>query len=199
MSSPAPASAPASPPTAPPGRSSFLIVIVVVAIVIAAAVGYLGLTDRLGGGIPGTKPGSDGGNPPATSCEGKGASGNVYLGFVAGASPINQGINFNGTVPGPCVLVGVGAAVTVNFTVARSDGGMNHSWVLVPEDTNGSSPAVFPGAGSPGAGGNGFAPGTSTIFHFTAAIAGDYRYICEMPGHYQAGMWGWFNVTASGG
>jgi plastocyanin len=197
MATPAPPSAPAGPPAAPARRSSFLIVLVVVAVVIAVAVGYLGLTGGLGGGIPGTKPGSSGGTPPTSSCEGKGAAGKIYLSFVAGATSANSGLNFNGSSPGPCVLVGVGANVTVSFSVA-ANAGMNHSWVLVPEDTNGSSPPVFHGAGSPGVGGNGFAPGTSTTFHFTAATAGPYRYICEMPGHYQAGMWGWFNVTATG-
>ncbi len=199
------APSPPAPPKAPPRPNTFLIALVVVAVVVASVVGYLGISGKLGGGIPGTKPGSGSSGANPALCEGKGGTGPFFFSFVGGVGGTggaNSGLNFNGSSPGPCVDVAVGSSVTVNFTVA-SDAGMNHSWTVV--NYTGATSIATEGPAFPGAGlsalserQNGTAPGRSNEFEFTAERTGSFRYICEMPGHYAAGMWGWFNVTAVG-
>ena len=167
---------------------------------VAAIVGYLGITGGLGGPIPGTEPGNGATTPPpprTTPCEGGGTGGSHWFDFVGGASSTNQWININGSLPGPCVLVAVDSTITVVFSVGAHSP-LNHSWVLVNASANSSALPAFPGAGfSNSTRFTGVAPGGSVTFHFDATRAGSYRYICEVPGHDDAGMWGWFNVTAS--
>ncbi|MCI4370913.1 MAG: plastocyanin/azurin family copper-binding protein [Thermoplasmata archaeon] len=188
-------------PAAPPGLSSttgFIVGTFVLATIIGGAVLYLGLVGDLGGPIPGAHVGYGQGisAPTPAACEGNDRMGNFSFSFVAGKG---GSLTFNGTRPGPCVAVVVGSTIQVNFSVAP-DAGTTHTWVLVNASnasTALSTPA-FPGAGMTGAERfMGIGPGQSMVFHFTAAAVGSYQYICEMPGHYTAGMWGWFNVTNS--
>lgn len=58
-------------------------------------------------------------------------------------------------------------------------------------------PSAFPGAGFSNATRfSGLAPGSQAEFSFWTNATGSYRYICEVPGHYEAGMFGFFNVSA---
>lgn len=63
----------ASEPPSPPVR--LFIIVVVIAAVVSITIGYLGITGRLGGGIPGEK-------PPASS-----GGGQLRLGPIAPAEP----------------------------------------------------------------------------------------------------------------
>jgi FtsP/CotA-like multicopper oxidase with cupredoxin domain len=180
---------PEHPPSATPSPRNLLVVLFVAGAICAGAVGYLGATDRIGGTIPGTYPG----NGSAPTCEGRSAVGTYSFTFVAG---IAGRLNFNGSVPGPCAIVGAGSNVTVTLTIA-TDAGTNHSWDLIPASGPTNVSPVFPGAGFVGASRFvGIAPGTSETFHFTATTAGAYRYVCEMPGHAAAGMYGSFTVVS---
>jgi plastocyanin len=44
----------------------------------------------------------------------------------------------------------------------------------------------------------GVQPGDSQSFTFTANHTGQYRIVCLVPGHVEAGMWIRFNVTSAG-
>src|SRR5207302_337622 len=97
----------------------------------------------------------------------------------------------------PTLVVRQGTAVTVEFVNADSD--QAHGWLITtgqPPFTfrPGSSPA-FPGAdaaviGDPVGGRQG-----ARVITFTAGAAGQYQYICPMPGHAQMGMHAGFVVV----
>ncbi|MCI4333452.1 MAG: hypothetical protein L3K01_07015 [Thermoplasmata archaeon] len=184
---------PTAPPS-PPRPTAFI----VGAFAISTIIGVLVLAVGLNGGFPGVIPGSHVGTGVASPprCEGQNRPGPYTFSFVAG---LGGGFDYNGTHPGPCVSVWIGSPVTVEFSVAP-DAGQNHSWVLVNASnasTALSTPA-FPGAGLTGAARfAGLAPGTSMVFHFNVTAIGSYQYICEVTGHYDFGMHGWFNVTPS--
>ncbi len=121
-----------------------------------------------------------------------------YTHFTIVAGP-NASFTFNGTSPGPTLKVPVNTRVWVTFQVSPS-AGYPHSWVLVPGNVsptpNPDYTPVFanattsnPTAGSP--------VGSTTQIVFTANVSGSYKYICEFPGHFESGMWGWFNVTSN--
>lgn len=180
-----------TPSAAQPWR--FIIVVIVVAVAISFAVGYFGLTGQLGGTIPGTRTGHAG-PPPPPSCEGGGKLGTFHFIFVAG---VGGGFNFNGSQPGPCVLIANGSWVNVTF-VNSPAATANHSWVLIPAGAGASALPAFPGAGfNNSTRTNGIPPGAEANFTFHANVTGAYQYICEVPGHEALGMLGWFNVTAS--
>ncbi len=184
-------SAPPSARTAPRTPWRFIVVAVVAAAAIAAVIGYLGVTGQLGGVIPGT---SHTGSGTPARCEGNVGAGPFHFTFVSG---VHGGYNFNGTVPGPCVLVLVESNITVTFENSP-DAGLAHSWVLIPAGGTATSLPAFPGAGFANATRfSGIPPGARATFTFTASSAGSYQYICEVTGHYDLGMHGWFNVTAT--
>jgi hypothetical protein len=135
--------------------------------------------------------------PPApTACEGADGLGTFHFLFIGGEPNVNSGINFNGSVPGPCVLVANGSHVFVTFQVSPQSP-LNHSWVLIPANGTATSLPAFPGAGFSNATRfSGLAPGSQAEFSFWTNTTGSYRYICEVPGHYEAGMYGFFNVSA---
>ncbi len=111
-------------------------------------------------------------------------------------------LTFNGTSPGPSMTAPNNTTVWVSFTVS-STSPVDHSWVLVPGNTsrNLSAPSitpVFPNATSPSPT-VGSAPGHTDQILFKVTKPGTYLYICEVPGHFSSGMYGYFNVTASNG
>jgi hypothetical protein len=134
--------------------------------------------------------------PAPTACEGADGLGTFHFLFIGGEPNVNSGINFNGSVPGPCVLVANGSHVFVTFQVSPQSP-LNHSWVLIPANGTATSLPAFPGAGFSNATRfSGLAPGSQAEFSFWTNTTGSYRYICEVPGHYEAGMYGFFNVSA---
>jgi plastocyanin len=193
MSSPAPLPATSGPSNSPMG---FAIGIFVIGIVIGGVVLVVGLAGAFPGSIPGMVPGTGNHPEPLTACEGGDQRGNFTFSIVAGR---NGGLWFNGSRPGPCIAVAAGSAITIQFSVA-ANAGTNHTWVLVNASNASTavSPPAIPGAGFTGAQRfQGIAPGANVTFRFNVETAASYQYICEMPGHYAAGMWGWFNVTAT--
>jgi hypothetical protein len=189
-----PGTGPTAPPSAPRPTA-----FIVGTFVLSTLIGVVVLVAGLNGGFPGVIPGSHVGTGvrgPPPPCEGQNRPGPYTFSFVAGSG---GGYTYNGTHPGPCVSVWIGSQVTVDFSVAP-DAGQNHSWILVNASnasTALSTPA-FPGAGLTGADRFvGLTPGTSMVFHFNVTAVGSYQYICEVTGHYDFGMHGWFNVTPS--
>ncbi len=111
-------------------------------------------------------------------------------------------LTFNGTSPGPSMTAPDNTTVWISFTVS-STSPVDHSWVLVPGNTshNLSAPSitpVFANATSPNPT-VGSAPGHTDQILFKVTKPGTYLYICEVPGHFLSGMYGYFNVTASNG
>jgi plastocyanin len=193
------------PPEPPVGASheahvdprKLVVVLFVIGTVMAILVGYLGESGVIGGGVPGTY-------PPATKTataicathEGSSTTGSYHFWLVAGE---NATYTYNGTSPGPCLEVGVNSTVEITVSVA-SNAGTNHSFVIIPATGPTNVSPVFPGAGLSGAQRFvGMAPGTERNFTFTASTVGLYRYVCEVPGHFDLGMYGYFNVTAVAG
>ena len=121
----------------------------------------------------------------------------VHFEIVAGSGGT---LTFNGTSPGPALTAPVNVTVWVSFTVA-TDSGQQHSWVLVPGNVSHNNPApdftpVFPNASTPNPT-VGDAVGSTYQIVFKPTKVGTYLYICEVPGHFLSGMWGYFNVTAN--
>jgi len=135
-------------------------------------------------------------SPVPAACEGADGLGTFHFLFIAGEPNVNSGINFNGSLPGPCVLVANGSHVLVTFQVSPQSP-FNHSWEVIPANGTATSLPAFPGAGFSNATRfSGLAPGSQAEFSFWTNATGSYRYICEVPGHYEAGMFGFFNVSA---
>lgn len=121
----------------------------------------------------------------------------VHYEIVAGSGGT---LTFNGTSPGPSLTATVGDYVWITFTVA-TDSGQQHSWVLVPGNVSHNNPApdftpVFPNATTKNPT-VGDAVGSTVQIVFKATAAGSYLYICEVPGHFLSGMYGYFNVSAN--
>lgn len=107
----------------------------------------------------------------------------------AGYQGVNSGMDFNGYANGKMVVdIPLGWTVDVSFV---NSGALPHSVVFEPwnENINSQSPKpAFAGAETPN-GVAGLAPGAKASFHFKAAAAGKYRFLCAFPGHAQLGMW----------
>jgi uncharacterized cupredoxin-like copper-binding protein len=111
----------------------------------------------------------------------------LYAGEVSEFSPIVYGFGNTATSvtsPGPTLTFTVGDVV--NMTVFNA-GTMPHNWALV--DSNSTSGKVLFGAKID----SGSVPipvneSASVVFRVTQA--GNYFYICQVPGHVQLGMWG---------
>ncbi len=121
-----------------------------------------------------------------------------YTHFYIDAGP-HASFTFNGTSPGPTLSVPVNTRVWVSFHVSSS-AGYPHSWVLVPGNTsptpNPNLAPVFANATSPNPIA-GSPVGSTDQIVFVANASGSYKYICEFPGHFESGMWGWLNVTSN--
>ncbi|MCI4346278.1 MAG: hypothetical protein L3K07_05945 [Thermoplasmata archaeon] len=176
-------------PAIDPDPTRLILTLFVVGTLLAVAVGYLGITNQLGGSIPGTLAGHGGSSP---TCEGRNVTGSYHFLLIAGQG---GNTNFNGTSPGPCLVVGVGSAVVVTLRVDPG-AGANHSWDLIPSTGPTNVTPVFPGAGVTGPTRfSGLPPGTVTNFSFNATVVGLYRYVCEVDDHSTLGMMGTLNVT----
>lgn len=120
------------------------------------------------------------------------------LNLIAGLTPLNGGLNFNGFKDGGLTLVvPLGWTVVVKF--GNQDQALPHSVVVVP--ASGTLPPV-PGAPAyPGAATrhltDGLPPGQSETIRFTVDHPGYFFLYCAVPGHGVVGMYLKINVWRS--
>ncbi len=113
----------------------------------------------------------------------------IYAGEV---SPTQYGFGNSSssiTSPGPTLTLKVGQPYTVT---CNNVGAMPHGWEITAQNATGSQ-VLF---GAQIAATNYLAPGASGSVTFTPNTAGNYYYICPVPGHVQLGMWGNIVVTS---
>ena len=119
--------------------------------------------------------------------------------IVAGQTPANAGLNFNGTVKGKLVItVPVGAQVQLTLV---NKGDLPHSLQIIPFTAQPPATALphpaFPGAETPNPQ-EGVMKGKTAVATFTASKPGKYLLICGFPGHALLGMYGIFEVAPAG-
>ena len=119
------------------------------------------------------------------------ADSTVELRLVAGMSPANGGMNFDGATAGSLTLtVPIKWHVVLHFR--NDDENMPHSAEVevakVPVPAMPDSKPAFGGAESKDAT-QGVNVGTKQDLHFTADQAGSFIIVCAAPGHGAAGMW----------
>jgi rusticyanin len=99
----------------------------------------------------------------------------------------------------PTLVMPRGAQVTLQLI--NADAGMPHNWLVTsaqppfPTTVMMAGPVAF-GAVTPVLGEAGPAGMPSTTLSFTASVSGRYTYLCSVPGHAQAGMYGTLVVGA---
>ena len=112
------------------------------------------------------------------------------LTLVAGLTPANGGMNFNGFGGGKLtVTVPVGWTVTLHYK--NQDQILPHSVEVIPADAAvplGPVTPAFPRAATKALE-QGVPPGSGEDVRFVATKAGAYVIFCAVPGHGQAGMW----------
>lgn len=118
--------------------------------------------------------------------------------LVAGQTPANGEMNYNGTDHGKLTItVPQGADVVITLT---NKGTLPHSFQVIPY-TKTLPSAALPTPAFPGAQAKnpqiGINKGQTEKITFTAAKAGRYLFICGFPGHALLGMYGIFDVAAS--
>lgn len=114
----------------------------------------------------------------------------VEFRIIAGPTPVNSGMNFNGANAGGLQLtVPLKWRVTLHFS--NADENMPHSVIVtkleLPVPGNPSKPA-FAGSESKDAM-SGVNVGSKQDVRFTVDQAGTYMIVCGVPGHGTAGMW----------
>ena len=125
------------------------------------------------------------------------ASQSAQFDLVAGLTPMNAGMNFNGFSNGQLrVVVPVGWHMTVHFK--NQDQNLPHSAMVMhaiipPPPTAPAAPA-FDHGGTHHLG-TGLASDAKEDFTFTASQVGAYALFCAVPGHGSAGMWVRFDVS----
>jgi hypothetical protein len=121
------------------------------------------------------------------------------LTITAQTTTDNSGLNFMGYYNG-ALKITVPKGFKVNVTFANHDASMPHS-VGFTDWAHRNSPNDFPAA-FPGSIGPKFVEGIvstdgSVKFSFTADKAGQYAFVCGVPGHAAGGMWDEFDVSDS--
>lgn len=119
------------------------------------------------------------------------ADSSVEFRLIAGMTPANGGMNFDGATAGSLTLtVPVKWHVTLHFR--NNDENMPHSAEVTgsqtPVPAMPDSKPAFGGAESKDAS-QGVNMGTSQDLHFKADQPGAYMIVCAVPGHGAAGMW----------
>ncbi|WP_067900985.1 sulfocyanin-like copper-binding protein [Nocardia vaccinii] len=115
------------------------------------------------------------------------------------ASPSMPAENFRiAGMDNPTVTVPFGAHVTME--VINADGDMAHGLVVTTTRTSSPMPIMmvtpaFAGAALSALGASRPAEMHAQTLTFTADTAGEYRYVCPVPGHIQKGMIGTFIVA----
>jgi Sulfocyanin (SoxE) domain len=125
------------------------------------------------------------------------AASRVDFTLVAGLTPSNGGMNYNGAGTGGLTLT-----VPVHWTVVlhfrNNDQVLPHSAMVIaavtPVPVSGAKPA-FPHAATRRPD-EGVSPGGHEDVQFVAAEAGSYLIYCAVPGHGAAGMWIRLDVSA---
>jgi len=125
----------------------------------------------------------------------------VQLSIVAGQVPDNNYWNLNGTTNGGmAITVPEGYRVVVEYE--NRDPNMAHSLGVSAERSNFAVPPqpnpVFAGAitQNPASMIDATMPGDVETFEFVADRAGEYSFVCYIPGHSAVGMWMFFNVSS---
>ena len=86
-----------------------------------------------------------------------------------------------------------GAEVTINMDNTGS--ALEHSFMVVPADLDLTlSDAEIEAQAINGINSGAVTPGESTTYTFTAPAAGEYKFVCTVPGHIAGGMVGDFTV-----
>ncbi len=94
------------------------------------------------------------------------------------------------TSPGPTLNFTVGDVVKITV---YNVGTIPHNWAITNAKSD-TAPLVFDA--HVGSGSDPIAPGTSGTDTFTVNQAGNYYYMCQVPGHVDLGMWGNVVVTS---
>ncbi len=114
----------------------------------------------------------------------------VAVTLVAGLTPANGGMNFNGFGTGKLtVTVPMGWTVTLHYK--NQDQILPHSVEVIPAGAAvplGPVTPAFPRAATKALD-QGVPPGSGEDVRFVATKAGAYVIFCAVPGHGQAGMW----------
>lgn len=93
--------------------------------------------------------------------------------------------------PGPTFTVKVGTTVTIDFS---NVGAMGHNWALVTGKSSGNNNMAFKNSQVASAS-NPVPHNAKASTTFVASQTGTYYYICQVDGHVNLGMWGFFIVT----
>jgi uncharacterized cupredoxin-like copper-binding protein len=123
----------------------------------------------------------------------------VTFELVAGLTPLNGGLNFNGFKDGDLTfVVPAGWSVVVNFT--NRDGSLPHSVQVIPDKQplplRAGDPAIT-GAESKDADQGTATGGAKDRFQFVANPPGSYILFCAVAGHGMGGMWVRLRIDAS--
>ena len=122
----------------------------------------------------------------------------VTLKLVAGLTPLNGALNFNGFRDGG-LTVTVPAGWTMIWDFSNHDGMLPHSAEVVenklPVPASSVKSAITMAYTDQLD--QGIPPQGSDKDRFTATPAGEYLIICGVPGHARAGMWIRLNVSSS--
>lgn len=100
----------------------------------------------------------------------------------------------------PAIVVPQGAEVRVEFVNADND--TSHGWLLTPATppfpymAMMATPSAFAGSFAPPLGESSGAGMPAETITFVANSAGQYSYLCPVPGHAQQGMYGTFVVKS---
>jgi Sulfocyanin (SoxE) domain len=148
-----------------------------------------------GGGVSGS---SAGAGSPDSRCTTRSAATDQYMKADSSTKTVSlvldiTGFSYDGFSNGQMtVCVPQGWKVTAQCTNKTT---VPHSCAVV-ENATATSPA-FSGATTKDPV-TGLQPGESESFTFSPDRTGQFRIVCLVPGHEDAGMWDYFNVTSTG-
>jgi plastocyanin len=161
----------------------------------AFALSFLAACGGSSGGVSGS---SAGAGSPDSQCMTRSAATDQYMKADSANKTVTvvldiTGFSYDGYSNGHMtVCVPQGWKVTAQCTNKTT---VPHSCAVV-ENATATSPA-FSGAATKDPVG-GLQPGDAESFTFTPDRTGQFRIVCLVPGHEDAGMWDYFNVTSTG-
>jgi nitrite reductase (NO-forming) len=148
------------------------IAIIVIVIIVGGVLAYIYTQ------APSTPSGT---GTPLTLYAGSVTSGSGTYGYGNSASEI--------TSPGPTLNLKVGTTYTMTV---NNVGNIPHSWEIVSTKATSNSPMFGAGIDITSY----IPPGASGTVTFTPNQAGNFYYVCTVPGHIDLGMWGNVVVTS---